>query len=119
MVGIPRLNRENDPYNWLSMRPSSKLFRKIEKTFEMEKFKWTHFGELNEENKLHGRGFKVNQFGTIHIGCFENSLLSTGNYIIIYKDGDFEVGERYIKDGERMRRCTRYMLDGEEEQYGY
>jgi hypothetical protein len=39
--------------------------------------------------------------GFIRIGYFENGLLSTGNYIFIFNDGEFWVGEIFWNDGKR------------------
>ena len=51
------------------------------------------FGELNENNKLHGRGIYIHDDGEIWIGYYENGGYSTGNYINIFSDGVFLVGE--------------------------
>ncbi len=45
--------------------------------------------------------------------------MSTGDYIAIFSSGNFEVGERYLKDGERWNRKTEYKTDGTEEQYDF
>ncbi len=55
---------------------------------------------------------------TFWIGCFENGL-STGNYIVIYSDGEFRVGEIYFKDGKKRFRGTFYETNGKEEQFDY
>ncbi len=65
------------------------------------------FGEINEDNVLHGRGIDINWTG-IWFGYFEDGELSTGNYILIWSDGEFEVGKVYIKDGERRVRGSQY-----------
>jgi hypothetical protein len=76
------------------------------------------FGELKEKNRLHGRGIKIWNDGPIYIGYFEDGYLSTGNFINIYSDGRFEVGEKcYKKDGDgerKMRRMrgTEYKTNG-------
>ncbi len=41
----------------------------------------------------------------------------TGNYITIYSDGEFIVGEWYRKDGRRGDRYTKYWTDGSEEKF--
>ncbi len=75
------------------------------------------FGELNGKS-LHGRGIKKDNYtDEISIGCFENSVVTTGNYIQIFWDGNFRVGERYLKDGEKWYRGTWYMTDGSEQKY--
>ncbi len=77
----------------------------------------TRVGELNVNNQLHGRGIYINYTGSFWIGFFENGKLRTGKYIDIRSDGDFSVGECYMKDGERMKRGTTYFTNGEEEEY--
>ncbi len=41
----------------------------------------------------------------------------TGNYIRIYKSGDFNVGEIYMKKGRTRDRGTTYKTDGSEKQF--
>ncbi len=67
---------------------------------------------------MHGRGIRIDDDGFILIGYFdEDGIASTGNYIHIYSDGTFRVGERYFKDGERRERGTGYMTDGKKKKY--
>ncbi len=81
-----RLNRDNDPQNWLSMRlDASDYYR--DKEFG------TYFGEFNENNEAHGRCIEIYNSGGIRIGYFENDDYAIGNYIQIYSDGLFAVGE--------------------------
>ncbi len=56
-----RLNRNNDAYNWLSMKPVTSNYFKDFST-------GTYFGELNENNKLHRRGIFIWDGGRIDIG---------------------------------------------------
>jgi hypothetical protein len=42
-------------------------------------------------------------------------LTGTGHYIYIFSNGDLEVGENYIKNGEPWIRYNRYNRDGTEE----
>jgi hypothetical protein len=56
---IPRLNQSKDAQNWLSMQPSPIDF--------CDGSGWG-FGEVNEDNKLHGRGIRILIDGYIHIG---------------------------------------------------
>ncbi len=72
------------------------------------------FGEVNEDNRLHGRGVEIFKGGRIDIGYYEDGWLSTGNYIGIASDGGFSVGEIYLKDGKRRIRGTNYFKDGSE-----
>ncbi len=53
------------------------------------------FGEVNENNMLHGRGIRLSNDGFIKIGYFEDGRLSTGHYIYIFSHGEFFVGELY------------------------
>ncbi len=77
----------------------------------------TYFGELNENNEAHGRSIKICDNGVIDIGYFEDGLGSTGNYITIYSDGRFRVGEVFMKDGRRWIRGTQYNTDGTENEF--
>ena len=54
-----------------------------------------YIGELNSDNKLHGRGILITLFGYIRIGYFNKGEDAPGNYITIsnVKNGDeFHVG---------------------------
>ncbi len=83
--------------------------------------KWcTYCGELNESGKKHGRGIDIDlNCRETRIGYWQNDEYSTGNYITIYSDGRFDVGEQYLKDGKRWYRGsgTRYKTDGTSEKY--
>jgi len=57
------------------------------------------FGERNEANNLHGKGIIISSFGTIYICYWNNGRFAPGNYLYIESDGDFSVGEYYMKDG--------------------
>jgi len=57
------------------------------------------FGELNSDNYLHGKGIRIFFFGDIEIGYWDNSECAPGNYLTICSDGEFRVGEVYLKDG--------------------
>ncbi len=91
-----RLNRDKNAVNWLTMRPHAQFFEQDGDT--------TEFGEF-EEDRLHGRCIRICKYGPIFIGYYENGL-STGNYIHIFGNGWFRVGEIYFKDGKRWRRGT-------------
>ncbi len=80
---------------------------------------WNYCGELNADGKEHGRGILILNSGTIYIGYFENGVESTGNHIRIYCYGEFEVGERYFKDGRICDRGTMYYTDGIEKKYDF
>ncbi len=77
----------------------------------------TYFGEINKNNRPHGRGLRIYNNGHITIGYFQNGFRSTGNYIDIDSDGEFRVGEFYFKDGLECRRGTLYRVDGSEKEY--
>ncbi len=78
---------------------------------------------MNKYGKLRGKGLtcttRPGKIGDIWIGYFEDDVVSTGNYIYIRSDGVFEVGEIYIKDGEKWvrKKGTIYKNDGTEAQY--
>ncbi len=104
-----RLNRDNNAQNWLSMRPDTSNYFKDFST-------GTYFGELNENNKPHGRGICIWNDGRIWIGYCENGL-GPGHYIHIDSDGGCYVGEHYIKDGVKRSRGTYYLGGTYEKQY--
>lgn len=52
-----------------------------------------YFGEING-NRLEGKGIKIFNDSRIDIGYFNDGAIS-GNYIRIYLDGLFSVGEFY------------------------
>ncbi len=117
---IPRLNQDNNAQNWLSMQQNP--LGCYENNYE------DFFGEVNEKNKLQGRGIAMWNGGiggrrhnnwTFIIGYFENGDWSTGKYIVIHSDGDFRVGEIYEKDGDVSRRGTEYLTAGTEEKYDW
>jgi hypothetical protein len=101
---IPRLNRGNHAQNWLSMQPNPLSW--------YSNYSEIEFGEVNEKNRLHGRGIGIWNDGFIGIGYFENGKLSTGKYITIFYTGSFKVGECYMKDRERWFRYTQYKTNG-------
>ena len=79
----------------------------------------TLIGDLNEKNKLHGRGLKITPYGFIQIGYFYNGECTTGNYISIRSDGTFSVGEYYndLEEGELKIRGCQFNTDGTREEY--
>ncbi len=77
-----------------------------------------YYGEVNADGEEHGKCISIRYDGTITIGFFKNGYwLSTGHYITINSDGEFRVGECYMKDGRRWRRGTTYKKNGKEEKY--
>ncbi len=105
---IPRLTRVKDAQNWLSMQPNP--LRWYENVLYNP-----GFGEVNEDNKLHGRGIHIFQRDCITIGYFERNFRGTGHYIYIVLDGRFWVGECYMREGRRWDRGTYYKKNGKEE----
>ncbi len=93
------------------MQPSSKFYK--DEGYALS------FGELNENNKLHGRGIEICSNDAICIGYQENDKWITGHYIQIESDGEFYVGEYYWKDGRRRNRSTIYYTDGTEKKNGF
>jgi hypothetical protein len=93
------------------MQPNSKFYKDEGYTLS--------FGELNENNRMQGRGIKIGNYGVIDIGYYENDDWSTGNYITIWKDGEFWVGEKYIEDGWIKSRYTWYYTNGTEKKFGF
>ncbi len=104
-----RLNLTHDNHDWLSLRPSGARY-----------FKDDYFGEFSEKNNPHGRGIYIYFDGDIRFQYYHNGATASGNYIHIYKDGEFDVGEGYFKDGMKLHhRCTRYCTDGTSVKYGF
>ena len=67
-----------------------------------------YYGELNENDKPHGRGILILNADDIRIAYYENGKISTGKYIHIHSDGCFTVGEIYFEDGDRWKRGIIY-----------
>ncbi len=88
------------------MRPSASFFE--EGNYLLDGVHWTYFGELNENNILHGRGIKIWNIGAICLGYQENGEWTTGNSIYIFSDGSFRVGDVYFEDGVRRERGIQY-----------
>ena len=76
-----------------------------------------YYGEVNAGGKRHGRGIDIQNDGQIIVGYWENGQFSTGNFIGIFIDGSFNVGEIYMNAGEKEERGTRYKTDGSTEKY--
>ena len=76
---------------------------------------------MDDNNNLTGRGIGIDSFGTIRIGYFANNgKYAPGNYIVIWSDGDFHVGEYYRgADGALDDRYTYYRPDGTTSKHGY
>ena len=89
---IPRLNFKGSNKNWLSLKPLGASNYKNGRT---------DFGELNSLNKPHGRSISIFSAGFISIGYWNDGVPVPGNYLWIYKNGDFRVGEIYLKDAKR------------------
>ncbi len=58
---------------------------------------WKYYGELKADGEPHGRGIRIWLDGGIWIGYWWRWYMSTGNYIMIFSDGEFRVGEFYMK----------------------
>ena len=54
-------------------------------------------GELDNNNTLNGNGIEINPQTHILFGYFHRSSLKPGNYICVYNNGDFDVGEAYFR----------------------
>jgi len=88
---IRRFNLFLNDGNWLSLNPSSVKV--------IEKDKHIYFGEVNEDNKFHGKGIDIWFNSHTFIGNFNNGKWAPGNYLEINSKGEFHVGEYYMKDG--------------------
>ncbi len=103
---IPRLNQSKDAQNWLSMQPNPLRYSDED---------GRGFGEVNENNNLHGRVIITWKKGSVRIGYFVNGDYATGHYIYIWNDSIwFQVGEEYIEEGHKRNRGTYYERDGAE-----
>ena len=73
---------------------------------------YINFGERNSNNRLDGRGIAITSYEDMHIRKFKDGEDDAGNYITIYKDGHYSVGERYLDaNGEIKGRGTKYRPD--------
>ena len=48
---------------------------------------------------MNGKGIIIRKDGGVHVGYVKMAQFSPGNFITIYTDGKFRVGEFYMKDG--------------------
>jgi len=77
-------------------------------------------GERNSNNKLHGRGIWINEYGLVNVGYFNDGEIAPGNYIYFSSNGKFRVGQCYLgKKGEREWMYTEYFTDGTTKMVGY
>jgi len=70
--------------------------------FEKDFGSWL-FGKMKNK-KLHDRGIRIYSDGNIYIRYWNNGVVAPGNYLIIWPDGKFRVGECYLKNGKRCER---------------
>ena len=75
-----------------------------------------YIGERNGNNKIQGKGICIYSDGTIRIGYFDNGGFALGNYLNIFSDGSFTVGEKYMLNGKKKTQCTQYDTDGRSRQ---
>jgi hypothetical protein len=68
--------------------------------------------DFNTCYTIEGRGIVIADYGYICIEYWEDGCDSTGNYIHIHSDGEFDVGEIYTKDGMKRRKGTYYKNGG-------
>ena len=76
-----------------------------------------YFGEVDLNNKKHGRGILIQNLGHIYIQNFLDDDPAAGNYIYVHSDGRCKVGERYFKDEVKYIKGTYYKTDGTNENY--
>jgi hypothetical protein len=61
----------------------------------------------------HGRGIHIVPSVHTTIGYWENGVQASGNHVIIYSGGDYELNEWYKhKTGRVKKRTIRYKVDG-------
>lgn len=69
--------------------------------------------ELGAENNPKSRGMRIYSNGNIDVGYWNHRHNAPGNYIYIYKEGIFHVGECYRdKNGDLGYRGIQYKTDG-------
>ena len=76
-----------------------------------------YYGEINADGNRHGRGIFIYPDGDIYIEYFDTGATSPGKSIAIWSDGDFRVGEIYLKDRQKCKRGTWYKIDGTTEEF--
>ena len=101
---IDRINLTSEDSSWLAF---SSLSSRVSRDFD-----FLLFGEHNSDDKLNGRGIFTDENGNIRIGYWNNGVIAPGNFIKIFSNGVFIVGELYMKDGEKCYRFTQYNKDG-------
>ena len=62
------------------------------KVSENTGFGWSFIGERNSNNKLHGRGIHINEYGLVNVGYFHDGEIAPGNFIYFSSNGKFRVG---------------------------
>ncbi len=73
---------------------------------------FSYFGEMDQNNRLDGKGVQISFYNAIYIGFYINGWDAPDNFIEIGMKGEFRVGEHYRKDGKVCRRATVYNTDG-------
>ena len=81
----------------------------------------TYIGEMNDEDRPHGRGLTIDSDGSIFIGFWNNGVYAAGNYITLGSGGSFRLGEFYFLDyySGLKDRYTDYDTDGSSRIFGY
>ena len=74
-------------------------------------------GELNTDNNLEGRGIKIWAEGDIFIRQWNDGLNAPGHFITIYRGGQLDVGECFLKEGELCEKGTAFYSNGTSEEY--
>ncbi len=108
---LERFNFKKGKSEWLSI--DSSVSRVIKEGADCQ------FGEHNSSDNLHGRGICIYSDGGISIRYWNKGGITPGNCIIIFRNGEFWVGEIYLKDGKKCDRGTRYKEDGTQQKFNY
>ena len=73
-----------------------------------------------QTDKPNGRGIAIFGNGEIWIGYYKDGDVAAGNYIFIYSNGWFNLGEYYFDANGRLKdRFTCYYADGTSRKYSF
>ena len=75
------------------------------------------FGEHNQDRKLSGRGVRIDKFGVIFAGYYENGNDAPGRFIEVRDDGSLFLGEWYLGPDGNDLKGTLYKTDGTTEDF--
>ena len=86
------LNLDDADSSWLNMKVKTETF------YSVNEFGSECFGEHNQDRKLSGRGVRIDKFGVIFAGYYDNGNDAPGRFIEVRDDGSLFLGEWYYNE---------------------